>query len=125
MLRRSILTIALATVLFSLGLFMAGSPAATAATLGLLIFLALVTVVVGWENLKAAIVEEVEQTHRQVIPTFPQQERVEGHECRSWSLGQPEPVVGFQAAALADNDPMPAGLARSFHLSRQLPYDAV
>jgi hypothetical protein len=69
MLRR-ITVVAFAAALFTFGLFAAGSALSTALTLGLLIFLAIVTVMIGWDNLKESIVEEVEQAQRQVIPRF-------------------------------------------------------
>jgi hypothetical protein len=122
MLRR-ITVVAFATALFIYGLFVAGSALSTALTLGLLIFLAIVTVMIGWDNLKESIVEEVEQAQRQVIPRFTNQESVDAREFRSWSLIQTDPAVRFHASARAEIDATPAQLASSFHSGPQLPYE--
>jgi hypothetical protein len=123
MLRRSIAAAAFATVLLTLGLFTAGSALSTAITFGLLIFLAIATVIIGWDNLKESIVEEVEQAQGQVTSSFPHHESVDGLECRSWSPIHTDPVIRFQASPLADLDSTPLQLASAIHLSRQLPYE--
>lgn len=61
MLRRSILTIVLATALFSLELTIAGSPATTAITLGLLMLGATAATMIGWQGLKKSIVDELDE----------------------------------------------------------------
>jgi hypothetical protein len=122
MLRR-ITVVAFATALFIYGLFAAGSALSTALTLGLLIFLAIVTVMIGWDNLKESIVEEVEQAQRQVIPRFTNQEGVDAREFRSWSLIRTDTAVRFHASAREEIDATPAQLASSFHSGPQLPYE--
>ncbi len=124
MLRRSILTIALAVALFTIGLYAAGSPATTAITFGLLIFVAFVAVMFGWESLKDEILEEVEQSHRQVLSNVPNQERADRHELRDWSLAQTETLVRFQLGPVAEIDWTPERRASALQLSRPLPYDA-
>jgi len=121
MLRRIMATVAFATALFILWLIAAGSALSTALTLGLLIFLAILTVMIGWDNLKESIVEEMENAQRQVIPRLSNQESVDGHECRSWSMIQTDPVVRFHASPLPEADATPLQLAASLQLSRRPP----
>jgi hypothetical protein len=123
MLRRSISKIALAIALFTIGLYAAGSPAATAITFGLLIFLALVAVMFGWQSLKDEILEEVEQSHGQVLPGVSHQESADRHELRDSSRAQTDPLVRFQLGPVAEIDWTPARRASALQLSRPLPYD--
>jgi hypothetical protein len=114
-------TVAFATALFTLGLFAAGSALSTALTLGLLIFLAILTVMIGWDNLKESIVEEMENAQPQVIPGSANQESVDGHECRGWSMIQTDPVARFHPSPLPEADATPLQLATSHQLSRRPP----
>jgi len=123
MLRRSIAKVALAIALFTIGLYAAGSPAATAITFGLLIFVALVAVIIGWESLKDEILEEVEESHR-LLPDVSNQERADRHELRDWSLAQTDPLVRLQLGSIAEIDWTPARRASALELSRPLPYEA-
>jgi hypothetical protein len=122
--RRSTLTIALATAVFALGLYGAGSPAATAITFGLLIFLSMVTVTIGWEHLKDSILDEVEDAHRRTSPSLSNQAGAHEHELRRCTLGQADPVVRFRAGQPAEIDLKSERLASSFPLSRPMRYDA-
>ena len=123
MLRRSTLTIALATALFTLGIYIAGSPVATAISVGLLIFVAIVTMVIAWEHLKDSIVDELEQAHREATPSSLNQESVHRHEVRRWSPGKADRVVRFHGSPLAEIALTPEQLPSAMHSSRHVPYD--
>jgi len=102
MLRRSILTILLATVLFSLVLYIAGSPATTAITLGLLMFGATAVTMVGWQDLKNSIVDEADEARRKTTSRSLDHETVREQQPQAASPGRVDPVVTFHETRLVE-----------------------
>jgi hypothetical protein len=102
MLRRSILTIVLATALFSLALYIAGSPATTAMSLGLLMFGATAVMMVGWQDLKKSIVDEVDEARRKTMLGSLDHETVQEQQPQGTSPRPVDPVVTFPESRLVD-----------------------
>src|SRR5690349_26913 len=102
MVRRSILTIVLATALFSLELYIAGSPATTAFTLGLLMFGALAATMIGWQDLKKSMVDEVDEGRRKTLSRSLDPETVREQQPAAASPGRLDPVMTFHETRLVE-----------------------
>ena len=96
------MTIVLATALFSLELYIAGSPATTAITLGLLMFGATAATMIGWQDLKKSIVDEAEEGRPKTMSLSLDHETVREQQPEAASPGRLDPVVTLHETRLVE-----------------------